>query len=545
MLAFLSVKPLFPMLYGRLVVPLLHVVLQFYFNVVHTLFSVWNHFKKRTIVPKPIDDEHNQLLQISAVQAAELIRSRKVILNEIVLAPPDRSVHPPHPPVNRYINAVCRTNFEEALEMAENVDRTLDAMNPEDKEAFRRLRVEKPLLGVPFTVKDTIRVKGMVTVAGLVAFRDNPPNEMDAEVVQKLKNAGAIPLAASNVPEGGLAWESVRSGRTNHPFDSRRNPGGSCGGDAALLATGCSLLSVGSDIAGSLRIPASLCGVFGLKPTSELTSTVGHIPETFPGYLAKMISLGPMVRFAGDLNVMLKVLVGPEIANELKLDERVNLRKLRVFYMRGLTSFSCSSLDADGQNALQKAVKYFSKKYDLSPYAVDFPIAHHALDIVRLSMRGGMPVVNCLEGFQARQDAINLPLEIIRWFFGFSDHTAAALCGAIYDELNAIGPDVDFLISKREQLKRELLDLLSENTVLVFPALPRSQYWHNEPLWTPFEFAYTGLWNALGLPVVAVPMGLSVQLVGGPKSERLLIACAQDLEEGYGGHVMPSRDDYY
>ncbi|KAI6207733.1 DNA RNA helicase domain containing protein [Aphelenchoides besseyi] len=533
-----------------LVISILRFVLRIYFYVSHQAFTLWNKTKKRVIVPKPIDDDLSRLLLISAQQAAELIRSREISSKDLLEAYIRRIHH-----VNKVINAVVEVNFEEALALAKNIDDMIATMDPNSDE-FRRLESEKPLLGVPFTAKDTIRIKGMKTTAGLVALKDAPVNEVDADVVRRLKEAGAIALAISNVPEAGLAWETVNKlfGRTNNPYDTRLTPGGSCGGETALLASCASVIGIGSDLGGSLRIPANFCGVFGLKPTAQVVSTAGHLPEVFPGYLEKMISLGPLVRYAGDLQLMLKVMVGPEMSQKLKLDKPVDLRKIRVFYMRGLDDITASPLDVDCQNALQRAVKYFAKKYDTSVYSVDFPIAHHALDIISTSMHVGEPgcsVANSLAGFKENERVHLLP-ELIRWLFGRSNHTAAALMAMICDEApELLRPNADFVISKREQLKREVTELLTENTILLTPSLTRPQFYHNEPLFSPMDFIYTAIWNVLGLPVVAVPMGLNnkglptgIQIVGGPKSEALLIAVAKDLEEGFGGFTVGFQGVY-
>ena len=199
------------------------------------------------------------------------------------------------------LNAVVVRDFERAREQAAMRDRQL----------AQGLRL--PLLGLPITVKESYDVAGLPTTWGLPPFRDFRPKE-DAVVVARLKAAGAVILGKTNVPPSLADWQSTNAiyGRTVNPHDPSRSPGGSSGGSAAALASGMVALECGSDIGGSIRVPAAFCGVFGLKPSFGLVPTRGH---GFPGTDGAGIELavaGPLARNAVDLEIALDVLAGAD-----------------------------------------------------------------------------------------------------------------------------------------------------------------------------------------------------------------------------------------
>lgn len=152
----------------------------------------------------------------------------------------------------------------------------------------------------------------------------------DADCVELLRAAGAIPLLVSNTPEYCMSWETNNyvTGRTLNPHDSRRTAGGSSGGEGALIGAGASLFGVGSDLAGSIRLPAMFNGIFGHKPTDGLISIVGHFPaseDNFQGFLA----LGPMCRYARDLPTLVHLMAGKNGA-KLRLNEPLRTVDIKV-----------------------------------------------------------------------------------------------------------------------------------------------------------------------------------------------------------------------
>ncbi|MEX2221655.1 MAG: amidase [Candidatus Rokuibacteriota bacterium] len=173
-----------------------------------------------------------------------------------------------------------------------------------------------PFHGVPCTIKDTFEVAGLTTTAGSPTLRNHVPPR-DAAVVARLKAAGMVILGKTNVPMFAADWQSFNAvyGQTNNPWDVTRTPGGSTGGGAAAIAAGLSYLEPGSDLAGSIRIPAHFCGIYGHKPSLDVVPMRGHIPPP-PGISAGPPSTlpvaGPLARSAADLRAALEVLGGPD-----------------------------------------------------------------------------------------------------------------------------------------------------------------------------------------------------------------------------------------
>ncbi|HEX6448304.1 MAG TPA: amidase [Trebonia sp.] len=201
------------------------------------------------------------------------------------------------------LNAVIHRDDDAALAAAGAAD------------ARRRHGEDAPLLGIPVTVKDCIDVAGTPSGAGSRARTDPPA--ADAEVVRRLKSAGAIVIGQTNMPELGLAYETDNRvyGRTLHPFDPSRTPGGSSGGEAAILAADASAAGIGTDGGGSIRVPAAFCGLFGLRPTTGRVPVTGTWPPGRAGSMFDMLCVGPIGRSTADLALLLEVLSGPDLAD--------------------------------------------------------------------------------------------------------------------------------------------------------------------------------------------------------------------------------------
>ncbi|CAD5366733.1 Amidase domain-containing protein [Rubrivivax sp. A210] len=204
---------------------------------------------------------------------------------------------------NSAYNAIVTLNEAEALAQADQADRSRAEGKPCG-----------PLHGVPITIKDTYRVKGSRTTAGYLPLKDHIP-DTDAVAVALLKEAGAIVIGRTNTPTLAMDMQTDNPifGRTNNPWDVTRTPGGSSGGCATALATGMTSLSLGSDLAGSIRLPAGFCGVYGLKPTHGVVSFEGHVvplPGEINGYRTLAVA-GPLARSIDDLALALDVFTQP------------------------------------------------------------------------------------------------------------------------------------------------------------------------------------------------------------------------------------------
>jgi amidase len=250
----------------------------------------------------------NEILALSGVRQAKLIRKGEISAVELIELHLERIDE-----VNPSLNAVVDVLREPALRDAKAVDRRRADGEP--------LRV---LEGIPFSIKDSIEVQGTVCSAGTLGRRNAPPAGQDAALVAHLRAAGAIPLSRTNLPDLLFAFESdnLIYGRTNNPYDASRTCGGSSGGEAALIAACGSPFGLGSDAAGSVRVPAHYCGIASLKPTSGRLSRAGHVPPA-GGWLEMVWQIGPMARWVEDLWAMMSVLLGETCPGASRRDRTV------------------------------------------------------------------------------------------------------------------------------------------------------------------------------------------------------------------------------
>ena len=170
------------------------------------------------------------------------------------------------------------------------------------------------LHGLPVTIKDAIATAGIRSTGGAEALRDHVPLA-DAPAVAALKAAGAIVFGKTNLPEWSGDWQSFNTlfGTTNNPWDLTRTPGGSSGGAAAAVSCGMTAFELGTDIGGSVRVPAAFCGVYGLKPSWGVIPTLGYLDEPHGGLTEGDVNVfGPLARGADDLALLLDVLAGPD-----------------------------------------------------------------------------------------------------------------------------------------------------------------------------------------------------------------------------------------
>src|SRR5581483_10119118 len=208
---------------------------------------------------------------------------------------------------NLAINAIVSPDFARARAAAEAAD------------AARARGDARPLLGLPLTIKDCIDVAGLPTTAGVLDRRDALPAQ-DALLVQRVKDAGGVVLGKTNIPPLAGDWNADNPvfGRTNNPWNLECVPGGSTGGGAAALAAGLTPLEFGSDIGGSIRVPAAMCGVFGHRPSETALARSGHYPgSTLPNWATVMGVQGPLARSAEDLELAFDVASGPEIGEDV------------------------------------------------------------------------------------------------------------------------------------------------------------------------------------------------------------------------------------
>lgn len=240
----------------------------------------------------------NELWRLGIVELAKAIREKQVSSREVIQAHFDRINT-----VNSGLNAVTVVLDEEALRAAEAAD-----------QAVAKGATLGPLHGVPMTVKENIDLSGSPTTQGVAALKDALP-PLEAPHVTQLKQAGAIPIGRTNMPDFGPRWytDNALRGATKNPWDATRTPGGSSGGDAVALATGMTPLGLGNDYGGSLRYPSQCCGTTAIRPTFGRVAWASSLaPAEFPITLQLFAVQGPMARHVQDLRVTLAVMSGPD-----------------------------------------------------------------------------------------------------------------------------------------------------------------------------------------------------------------------------------------
>ncbi|XP_043272175.1 fatty-acid amide hydrolase 2-B isoform X2 [Venturia canescens] len=486
----------------------------------------------------------NKILLMTATELAEKIRKGEITSEQVVSSYIERCRE-----VNPVINAIVEDRFEAALREARQVDSFVKS-GGKSEEALAR---DTPLLGIPVTVKESIAVTGMSHCVGRKREVSRKAIE-DAEVVAKVRQAGCIVLLVSNTPEMCMCWESYNNvtGTTRNPYDSRRTAGGSSGGEAALLGAGASLLSLSSDIGGSARLPAMFCGVFGHKPTPEWVSTTGHMPGCTDKNWSSFFSIGPMVRYAQDLPILLKT-IGQSDAPISRLGEVVPMSEVRFFYMEDDGgSGATSPVDREIKDSIRKVIAHLETYHAAKVQRADIKELRYAFEI-------GASMLLRLDGadsiFKKGTDPCewkSVFVECLRYICLVSPHTFPNI---VYGVLKRISDKLpvshyDRMVEKNNLLKTRFQDILGDNGVLIYPSFIGPAHYPYEIFHKVCNVSYMMIFNALGLPVTQCPVGLNrnglpigVQIVGNPGSDHLTIAVAQEIERAFGGwHQPPSHE---
>ncbi|KAM9424885.1 fatty-acid amide hydrolase 2-A-like isoform 1-T1 [Pholidichthys leucotaenia] len=447
--------------------------------------------------------------------------------------------------VNPLLNAVVKDRFGSALQEAAQVDKLIEEETGGEEVLEDRL----PLLGVPLSVKESFALQGMPFTTGLLSRRGIVAM-VDTPLVALLKRAGAIPLGVTNTSELCMWLESNNHlyGITNNPYNLERIPGGSSGGEGSILGAAGAVIGVGSDIGGSIRIPCFFNGIFGHKTTPGVVSSENQYPPA-SGRQGEYLSCGPMCRYAEDLLPMLKIMAGPKI-NMLSLNTKVDLKKLRFFTVPhdGGSPFTYP-VSKELVDVQRKVVERLEADLGVKVQEVRFHELHYGFPIWDIYMglpdkEGNPPTPFCeLMGEPGRPV---WPLwELLKKMMGKSEHTMAAIGLALTEKIRGSKPS-PFIIQQKEKLQKEVEALLGNDAVFLYPSHPRVAPKHHHPLLRPFDFAYTGIINILGLPVTQCPLGLGeeglplgVQVIAGKLQDHLTLAVALYLEKAFGGWRDP------
>ncbi len=477
--------------------------------------ALWYH--PASLRPQPFD--------MGALELAAALRDRRLGAVEVVRAHIARAEA-----LNPTLNAIIAERYEAAMDEARRADATL-AAGPS---------TAGPLLGVPFTAKEFLSVGGMPQTGGIVARRHQRAKR-DAPAIARLRAAGAILLGVTNAPEGGLSTETFNRlhGRTLNPWDGRRTSGGSSGGEGASVGAALAAFGVGSDLGGSIRIPAAFCGCVGHKPSAGLVPIDGHFPMP-PGPLRPYLALGPLTRRVADVGPLLSIMSGGAVPRR---DLGPDLRGLTVYPVEDNQR---TSPTAPMRQAIRRTTELLRAR---GARIGEYPAARFRRSAEMWGARMQTTEGSSYAEVLGAGDPVRLSREAPRWLIGRSHHTFAALSGIGLERLGRrLNGRLSAAVAAADRLAADLGATLGKDAIMLFPPYARPAPRHGGTFRHPLDFAYAGIFSVLKLPVTQVPTGfdrgglpVGVQVVGGPGMDGLTLAVAQVLEEECGPWVHPDR----
>ena len=479
---------------------------------------------------------------LPAAQLAWMVRGKQVSAREVTAAHLDRIAA-----VDPRLGAFLHLDEGGALARAEAIDA-----------AIARGEDAGPLAGVPVALKDILVTRGMPTTAGSRILEGWLP-PYDATVVERLRGAGAVILGKLNMDEFAMGSSNENSayGPCRNPWDLARVPGGSSGGSAAAVAAGLCAASLGTDTGGSIRQPASLCGVVGIKPTYGRVSRYGVV-----AFASSLDQVGPLARTVSDAALLLEVIAGFDPRDSTSIEEAAprfasalgaDLRGLRIGRPR---EFDLPGVDPEVKAAVDRALVTLSD-LGASVREISLPHAAHALptyyliapaeassnlaryDGVRYGMRAGAPGQSLLDMY-CRTRGAGFGAEVKRRIM----LGTFALRSGYYDAYYLKAQKVRALIAADYRRAFDEVDLVASPTspVPAFPIGERS----SDPVSMYLADVFTLSANLAGLPGISVPCGLTgsglpvgLQLVARPLDEATLLRAASGYEAAAGAPGRP------
>jgi len=444
---------------------------------------------------------------------AQMIRERRISSVELVTAHLEEIGK-----INPAINAVVELLRDAALREAQAADTKM-----------ARGEACGALHGVPVSIKDSIDVRGSRCTAGTIGRRNAAPAERDAVLVERLRAAGAIPIAKTNLPDLLFAFESdnLLFGRTNNPYDLGRTAGGSSGGEAALIAACGSPLGLGSDAAGSVRVPAGFCGIAGIKPTSGRLPRTGHIPPV-GGWIEALWQIGPMARRVEDVMLAMRLLAAEDgedfTSPPAPLVECGDVSKLRVAFFTHNGFARCT-------DAVEDAVRRCAGFLE----------------------RGGMRVEEARPACVEQAFELELGLLGADGVDGIDAYLEAAGSTRVHPLLTAWLDRMRPLRTTAAELARrwaqwdayraEMARFFGQYDAILCPLYTQPAVRHGASVESGnFEgFSYTMAWNVAGAPAATVRcaeaegLPLNVQVVARPWRDLTALAICQRIEAEFGG----------
>jgi len=442
------------------------------------------------------------------------------------------------------LNAVPVRDFARARETAREADAALARGE------------RRPLLGVPITVKESYNIAGLPTTWGIPAFKDFVAEE-DALAVMRLKAAGVVILGKTNVPLVLGDWQSFNDiyGTTNNPWDKTRTPGGSSGGSSAALAAGFGPLSFGSDIGGSLRVPAHFCGVCAHKPTHGLVASRGHLPPGLPALplAVDLVVIGPMARCVDDLVLALDLIAGPDEAadgraHRLSLPQarHERLADFRVLFVAEHPLLPTSAAVGASLHRLAK---------QLAAAGAEVRRETPLLPDLAASARLYVKLLNAVLSARSPDDSYQELRAAVEKIPASDQSLAAEFArGGVLSHRDWLRADF-----ARQGLKQQWRTLFRDFDVVICPPAATPAFPHDH---SPdqdkrrlavdgkeFPYLFQLLWAELattcGLPATVIPIAVAeglpigVQIIGPEFEDRTPLAFARLIEREFGGFTPP------
>lgn len=431
--------------------------------------------------------------------------------------------------VNEALNCLVEDRFEQAMQEAERAD----------EEIRKNGAGNKKLLGVPISMKESFDVAEMKTTGGLM-HRKNAVSQRDADVVAALKTEGSIILGKTNTPTLCFCQETVNKlyGRTNNPWDLSRTPGGSSGGEGALLAVGGAAAGIGSDIGGSIRFPSHFNGVIGFKSGSLQVSQEGSFPYVDLPLQERMLGIGPMTKSVSDAKMLYSIIAKkPAPSKELS---RFTITILpRTNY----------PMSAATETMLQMIEKQLRKEWKTMKAVPPFFDKSALLWQEMMSVDGGKGMAELAFGTQKRKAAAEYLKEITMGKADVHRFLSWALIGAhLFKPSEKRIAEIHSYIENGDKQLEEYL----EERILVFPVYHASALKHGRVYKEIFSIRktflnympYVAYANVWGLPALTVPVHLDdqnlpmgVQLISKNGNEDALFQLGEILESRNRGYI--------